>query len=586
MFQSSPTESGLSIPLIEGSLTLIAVAASFAWPRLGRRWLSRMEQAFAHLARRRGLSVVVVGLSALLLRLALLPLFPIPLPFNPDDFSFLLAADTFAHGRLTNPTPAMWIHFESIHIDMMPTYMSMYFPGPGLAMAAGKVLFGSPWFGILIANALMCAAICWMLQAWLPATWAFLGGMLAVLRISLFSYWINTYTGGGAIAALGGALVLGSMPRFMRHAQFCHAVLMAVGMILLAYTRPYEGMLLCLPVAAALIHWLFKGEHRPITAILVRRTAAPLALLIIAAAWLGYYDYRAFGSPFRLPYTVNRATYARVPYYIWQPLRPEPAYHHVALRRFYDSDDFDELAVYKDYATWTGSIKETLIKFIGEEYFFVGFVLLPPLFMLRRVWRDRRIRFLFYCALLAAASILIGFFVMPHYMAPFTAAFYAIGLQSMRHLRLWEWRGKPVGTTLVRACVTFCIALTGLRAYASPLHIGLAKLPTAIWFFEWYGPDHFDTGRAEIERRLEQLPGCQLAIVRYAPNHYPGYDWVYNGADLGKSKVIWAREMDNANNRELLQYYKDRHAWLIQPDTQSPTVSPYPQPDSQTEASR
>jgi hypothetical protein len=69
----------------------------------------------------------------------------------PDDFSFLLAADTFAHGRLANPTPAMWTHFESIHITMQPTYMSMYFPAQGLLLAAGKVLFGNPWFGILLS---------------------------------------------------------------------------------------------------------------------------------------------------------------------------------------------------------------------------------------------------------------------------------------------------------------------------------------------------------------------------------------------------------------------------------------------------
>ncbi|MDE3186927.1 MAG: hypothetical protein KGM96_05295 [Acidobacteriota bacterium] len=586
MLQSSPSESGLSIPLIEGSLTLIAVAASFAWPQLGDCWFARAERALGKLARRKRLSVAVVGLSVVLLRLALLPLLPIPLPFVPDDFSFLLAADTFAHGRLTNPTPDMWIHFESIHIDMMPTYMSMYFPGPGLLFAGSEVLFGHPWYGLLIVNALMCAAICWMLQAWLPPAWAFLGGMLVVLRISLFSYWINTYTGGGALAALGGALVLGSLPRFMRHAQFRHAMLMAAGIVLLAYTRPYEGMLLCLPVAAALIHWLFKGKHRPITAILVRRNAAPLALLIIAAVWLGYYDYRAFGSPFTLPYTVNRATYARVPYYIWQPLRPEPVYHHLVMRRFYDSEDYDELAVYKDYLTWTGTFKETLIKITGEEYFFVGFTLLPPLFLLRRVWSDRRIRFLIVCASMAAASIFVGIFLMPHYLAPFTAAFYAIGLQSMRHLRLWKWRGQPVGKTLVRTCVMSCIALSGLRAYAAPLHIDLAKLPSAIWVFEWYGPDHFGTGRADVERRLEQLPGGQLAIVRYSAKHHPGYDWVHNAADISKSKVIWAREMDNASNRELLQYYKDRHAWLIEPDTQSATVSPYPQPEQQTAALR
>src|SRR6202035_141177 len=107
-----------------------------------------------------------------------------------------------------NPTPAMWTHFETIHVSMHPTYMSMYFPGQGLLLAASKVLTGHPWYGVLCMSALMCAAICWMLQAWLPPTWALLGGMLAVLRIGLFSYWIDTYHGGGSLVALGGALVL------------------------------------------------------------------------------------------------------------------------------------------------------------------------------------------------------------------------------------------------------------------------------------------------------------------------------------------------------------------------------------------
>ena len=57
---------------------------------------------------------------------------------------------------------------------MKPTYMSMYFPAQGLVLAAGKVLTGHPWFGILVVTALMCLAICWMLQAWLPPTWALL----------------------------------------------------------------------------------------------------------------------------------------------------------------------------------------------------------------------------------------------------------------------------------------------------------------------------------------------------------------------------------------------------------------------------
>jgi hypothetical protein len=167
--------------LIEAGLTAILFAVAFALPRLGAPIFTRIEQAFARLACRKRLSVVLVGASVLILRLSILPFCPIPLPFVQDDFSFLLAANTFALGRLTNPTPAMWLHFESIQITMQPTYMSMYFPAQGLILAAGKVLFGHPWFGLLIVNALLCAALCWMLQAWLPPTWALLGGLIAVL---------------------------------------------------------------------------------------------------------------------------------------------------------------------------------------------------------------------------------------------------------------------------------------------------------------------------------------------------------------------------------------------------------------------
>ncbi len=569
-------DNGPSMMLIEGSLTAIAFAVAFALPRLGARWFAPIERAFCRLAARKRLSVFAVGATALLLRLAILPFCPVPLPFTQDDFSFLLAANTFALGRLTNPTPAMWVHFESIQITLQPTYMSMYFPAQGLILAVGKVFFGHPWFGLLLINALMCAAFCWMLQAWLPPRWALLGGIIAILRIGLFSYWINTYSGGGSIAALGAALLLGGLPRFIRHTRQRDALLMAAGVSILALSRPYEGLLLCLLAAALLAHWLFFGKRRPSMALVLRRTALPLAVVLAAVAWLGYYDYRAFGNPRTLPYTVDRAEYAAAPYYIWQSPRPLPVYRHKVIRDFYVRE---ELGSAMHLHTPGGFMAETfLFKPLRLFLFFAGFALLPPLLMLRRAALDRRIRFLVICIAVVYCAVIVETWLIPHYFAAVTPAFYALGLQMMRHLRQWKPGGQPVGKAIQRFTVTLCIALAALRLAAEPLHIGLATWPSGSWASTWNGPGRMGLPRKHIEDQLNQLPGNQLILVRYSSDHNSLDEWVYNAPDIDHAKIIWAREMDPASDRQLRNYYKDRKVWLVQPDNDPVTLSPYPAP--------
>jgi len=567
------TDHEITLALLEFCLTTIAVALAFCWPGIGSGTFSWVESLFSKLAHRKGISVITVGLTALLLRVAILPICPIPLPFIPDDFSFLLAAETFASGRLTNPTPAMWAHFETIHETMYPTYMSMYFPAQGLILAAAKVLTGQPWVGVLVVGALMCAAICWMLQAWLPPTWALLGGMIAILRLAMFSYWMNTYSAGGSIAALGGALVLGSLLRLVKTVQTRYGLLMAVGMALLMMTRPYEGMLLCLPVAIYLIQWICVEKNAPSWHVLIKRAAMPLVLLVAVASWMGYYDYCAFGSPLRLPYTVDRAEYAMAPYYVWQSPKPEPHYRHAEMRHFYY---VNEMGGYTKIHNLRGFLPETMIKLVRSFEFYAGIVLLIPMIMLRRVLLDRRIRFLVLCCLLLACGMVIEIFLIPHYLAPFTSAFYAIGLQAMRHLRLWTPGGQSVGLALVRLIMVLCVVLAGMRLYAGPLHLHLVEWPPSAWTDQWYGPDHFGTARAEIESKLEHSSGKQLVIVRYSSEHNPIDEWVYNAANIDGSKVVWAREMDSAENETLVKYYKDRHVWLVQPDLKPASVMPYP----------
>src|SRR5579862_1968971 len=387
-------------PILEVGLSLLAVLLSFGFPHLGARLWEPLERFGSRLARRQVLTVSLIGLSALLLRLALLPAMHIPQPEFQDEHSYLLAAETYASGRLTNPTHSMWVHLETFQEDQKPTYMSQYPPAQGMVLAAGQLLFGYPWFGVWLSVGLMCAAICWMLQAWLPPAWALVGGLLVILRLGVFSYWMNSYWG-GAPAAIAGALVLGALPRIFRRPRVSMAIVLAIGLAILANSRPFEGLLLAIPSAVAIGGWLVRDRRYANPLVLSRVVAPVAAILLTATVAMGYYNWRVFGSPLTLPYQINRATYAVSPVFIWETPRPEPVYHHQAIRDFYIDV---ELPYYRDARTLSGFLYRVVSKPRLMVVFFLGPLLMIPLLMLPRTLRDRRTRFL----LLTGAFFLLG----------------------------------------------------------------------------------------------------------------------------------------------------------------------------------
>ncbi len=518
----------------------------------------RIERSCTGLAQRKTLSLAVVALLALTLRAALIPVLGIPAPRWNDEFSYLLAADTFAHGRVTNSPHPMWVHFESFHIIQQPTYMSMYPPAQGLVLAAGERL-GHPWIGQWLITALICSALCWMLQGWLPAGWALLGGILAVLRLGLLSYWMNGYWS-GSLVALGGTLVLGSLPRLKRRTRARDAIVLALGLVILANSRPFEGFVFTLALAAAAL--ICRREaSRIFSSIVTARVALPMLLILgLTGLGMGYYYWRVTGSPFRMTYQVNRATYAMAPYFLWQSPRPEPVYHHAVMRDFYRW----ELQRFEMHRSISGAARLTADKLLGLWKFYLGPLLTIPLLCLPRVQRDRKIRFPLIAGLFFLLGLSVETWTMPHYFAPATGLLYLVLLQCLRHLRLWHWHDRQAGLALVRAIVVIACAMIVVRVAAVAAH---AQIEPA-----W---PRGNLDRVEITRELERAPGQHLVLVRYGPHHNVDWEWVYNSADIDGAKIVWARDMGERDNQEMLDYFRDRTVWRLNGDDSPARLEPY-----------
>ncbi|MBV8733089.1 MAG: hypothetical protein JO336_25045, partial [Acidobacteriia bacterium] len=239
----------------EAAAVMAVIALAVLAPHLRSRRFAQWERRFAQFAIRRKKAVLTAAILPVITRLALLPALPIPQPLQPDEFGYLLLADTFASGRITNPTHPLWRYFETLYVFHQPTYTSLYPIVPGLLLAVPIALRAHPWFGVCASAGLMCAALTWMLQAWLPPKWALLGALIAAARFSIATYWINSYWG-GASGAIGGALLLGALPRLIRQARVRDALLAALGVAILSQSRPFEGALLTVLIAALLLYRL------------------------------------------------------------------------------------------------------------------------------------------------------------------------------------------------------------------------------------------------------------------------------------------------------------------------------------------
>jgi hypothetical protein len=522
------------------------------------------------LLRHPSIAFLLVGLLAFTASALLTVFAGIPQPSVHDEFSYLLAADTFAHGRLANPPHPLWKHFETFHVIQHPTYASKYPPAQGLTLALGQVLTGHPIVGVWLSAGLACAAICWMLAGWCPLHWAWLGGLLAIVRI-VFSgptghtvwmttaYWSQSYWG-GTVAALGGALVFGALPRIMKKQRARDALWLALGLAILANSRPFEGLVVSVPVVVILGIWIIRTRCVSWRIRFLRVVLPVVLVLLLTASWIGFYNFRVTGNPFLMPYQVHESTYVIVPTFLWQPVKAEPHYNHKILHDFYTC----YLGKYLNQRSPSGWLDQALQTIGKFDFFFFGPIFILSLLFLatsHKMWRRRNVMFPLGICTLMMAALLTGVWYFPHYAAPVTCLAFLLVVESLRQVRCFTWRGKPVGRHFVRGVLPM-VLVTAIASYAVAHYM---EKPS-VWYLD----------RRRIMRELELGKERHLVLVRYGPKHSPTKEWVYNRADIDGAKVVWAREMNPQADRELLDYFKDRRVWLLQADQLPRHLTPYP----------
>ena len=544
-------------------LTLILGLLALWKPAIGETFFHQLEHSLSRFAKRKSLAVCLMFTVVVVFRLAVLPLLPVPIPGIHDEFSYLLMADTFAHSRLANPTHPMWMSFETFHVNWVPTYSSMYPPAQGFVMAIGQLL-GNPWIGVLLSDAAMCAAILWMLQAWMPARWALLAGVFAALNLGIASYWMNSYWG-GAVACAGGALALGGLARVTRRASVGSALLLGLGIAILANSRPYEGLLFCVPSGVWLLAWLAgKTKSRDTAKARFRIVLLPLtAVIVLTLAFIGYYNWGLTGNALLFPHVLNTRTYHSTPLFLWEHLKPELKYNNQQFEDFYNGWEREDYQT-----TWKDARDVTAEKLarMGVEFFWPGTLFLLP--ALPFVFRDRKMRLLVIIFSLCVAGVFAVIWSAPHYAAPVTCVIYALLAQSVRHLRTMKWKARPVAVALSRALLILLVLSTC---------VSIARRSCDPLWWTCTG----DPSRVAVTKQLLSRPGKHLIMVRYSDDHNIHDEWVYNGADIDGSKVIWARELEEVQNAKLFAYFKDRQIWLVEPDIDNTELKPYTPPPDQ-----
>lgn len=508
------------VPLLDLALTLLLLAL-ILWIRRRSSTDPAWARALWHVARRAstktprmlaGLFLLGVLASAAV-ELVLGP----PVPRVVDEFSYLFAAETFARGDLTNPPSPHWRHFDMVHVlpgPPNPTVQSKYPPAQGLVLALGFLL-GRPSAALWLMTGGLAAAVAWLLALRLPRPWPLFGALAVLFRVGLGSYWNQSYWG-GTVAAVGGILALGGAWSLARSPRPGPAALLGLGLVVLAASRPFEGLLFALPIAVVLACRLatVRGDRGGRLGVVLTL----LAVLGVGALALAGYDDAVTGDPLLLPH----AAYSDLvgigdPHFLWQV----------------------DGGVGWQRALALGFERTSFVLFfvLGLAGSLLAVLAQPEL---------RSQRGLVLAALAAGATLVGAFLTRPfyvHYAAPLVGVLVMMAMAGLRRLTLTLERDGRAGKLLAPAFVAAQIVLC------------LVQLPA-------HRPDADSVAglRETTHQWLVKEPGRDLVFLC---NESMQNEWMANSPDLEGTEVLWARELTDKENDALAAAFPDRRVWHL-----------------------
>lgn len=489
--------------------------------------------------------------SSLLLTIVwMLGIFPyvihdrIPIPRVHDEFSYLLAAETFVEGRLSNPPLKPKSAFATFHVLVEPVHMSKYPPGIGLQLAFG-ILLGHPIFGVWLTVLACGFAARWMSREILPSSWGLLFAIILMFQSGLygrfgFSYW------GGSLFLLGGILATGAFFRLRIKFSYLSSVIFGFAGGVLLITRPIEGTALGLILSTFLLYTIYQRRSKWVYRQYAMCGLIGLIALLPAAGFFALCNQAATGSFFRPAYLEYRAQVPTIGVFNWTE---KSTLSDELPKPFHDLANQNLRRKAPGITAKIRALAQSCPKWIFD--FAPGIWAIPLIIFILFFPKRKDPVYLLVLSAFAFRALHFLLFSSSAYSHYFSA-FYGITIL-----------GAICGTRLM---ISRLMPPPGNRAFSIILLISLwISSATALHWEKFLKakPNCFQYIRKYIVSTLEN----DLIFVRYNSHHTPHLEWVYNSPIPDDADIIWAHYNSLGSAMQLAKQYSNRNIWILNVDS-------------------